>query len=118
MHWERDNVNPMLVLRNAVCNRRWHQTWTSARAQQAARGPQHRRERSQQRLVRACWTIVYWARVQQRAHSPVQATADPGAAVDRKPRAPRLGAGYSWRQPFLRRPPSPTPALAGGCAKK
>jgi hypothetical protein len=27
MHWERKNVNPMLALRNGVCNERWSETW-------------------------------------------------------------------------------------------
>src|SRR6266516_6452155 len=27
MHWERSHVNPILVLRNAVCNQRWSETW-------------------------------------------------------------------------------------------
>jgi hypothetical protein len=27
MHWARANVNPLLVLRNAVCNQRWDETW-------------------------------------------------------------------------------------------
>lgn len=27
MHWARANVNPLLVLRNAVCNQRWEDTW-------------------------------------------------------------------------------------------
>ena len=27
MHWKRENVNPMLLLRNAVCNDRWQETW-------------------------------------------------------------------------------------------
>ena len=118
MRWEGQNVNPMLVLRNAVCNRRWHETWTTARAQRRALGTQRRRERSQQRLVRACWTVVYWARVQQRTHTPLQATPSPVASVSRAPRAARLGAGYSWRQPFLRRPPSATADPGAVCAKK
>src|SRR5438067_3362623 len=67
MRWADHNVNPMLVLRNAMCNRRWQETWTMARAQRGALGTQRRGERSQQRVVRACWTLVYWARVQQRA---------------------------------------------------
>lgn len=117
MRWQGRNVNPMLVLRNAVCNRRWQETWTSARAQRLAQRHQQRRQRSQQRLVQACWTVVYWARVQQ-AHASAQATVQPTASVDPKPRAARLGAGYSWRQPFLRRPPSARPAVGGGCAKK
>jgi len=27
MHWKRENVNPLLILRNAVCNDRWRETW-------------------------------------------------------------------------------------------
>ncbi len=30
MHWERHNVNPMFVLRNAVCNGRWDKTWQAS----------------------------------------------------------------------------------------
>jgi hypothetical protein len=30
MHWERKNVNPMLALRNAVCNGRWREMWQKA----------------------------------------------------------------------------------------
>ena len=37
MRWQGRDVNPMLVLRNAVCNRRWPETWTIARAQRVAR---------------------------------------------------------------------------------
>ncbi len=28
MHWARPNVNPLLVLRTAVCNDRWDEAWT------------------------------------------------------------------------------------------
>ena len=30
MHWERKNVNPMLALRNAICNDRWREMWQKA----------------------------------------------------------------------------------------
>jgi hypothetical protein len=30
MHWQRKNVNPMLALRNAVCNGRWGEMWKKA----------------------------------------------------------------------------------------
>jgi hypothetical protein len=32
MHWARASVNPMLVLRNAVCNDRWREVWTASTA--------------------------------------------------------------------------------------
>ena len=36
MRWHRQNVNPMLVLRNAVCNREWKQTWATSVSQRQA----------------------------------------------------------------------------------
>src|SRR6266705_1764300 len=36
MRWCRHNVNPMLVLRNAVCNREWKPTWEASRTHRQA----------------------------------------------------------------------------------
>jgi hypothetical protein len=36
MRWGRQNVNRMLVLRNAVCNRQWHETWETSVAHRRA----------------------------------------------------------------------------------
>jgi len=33
MHWTRASVNPMLALRNAVCNDRWEEAWKESSAQ-------------------------------------------------------------------------------------
>jgi len=33
MHWSRASVNPMLALRNAVCNDRWDEAWQQSTAQ-------------------------------------------------------------------------------------
>lgn len=116
MRWERQNVNPMLVLRNAVCNRHWHETWTAARAHRRALHTSQRQAESQQRLSSAFWTLVFWgARLARLSHPPVPSLAAQALAP---PPVRRLGAGYSWRKPFLRRPPS-TPAGPGeACAKK
>ncbi len=53
MRWCRKNVNPMLVLRNAVCHREWKQTWEASRAYRQMLRAQHRQATSQQRLERA-----------------------------------------------------------------
>ena len=45
MHWQRKNVNPMLTLRNAICNNRWREMWQKAVLQ-------HRRQQALQRSVR------------------------------------------------------------------
>lgn len=46
MHWERTNVNPMLALRNGVCNDRWTESW------QTGQGDQHD-QLHQRRTMRA-----------------------------------------------------------------
>src|SRR5947208_7618757 len=86
MRWERENVNPMLVLRNAVCNRRWNETWAAARAQRQARRTSQRQADSQQRQRLALWTLVYWGvRLARLSQPPVQAVPSPAV----QPRAQR-----------------------------
>jgi hypothetical protein len=49
MRWERKNVNPMLALRNAVCNERWQETWQTASRQRLDLLAQRRHRRAIQR---------------------------------------------------------------------
>ena len=119
MRWERHNVNPMLVLRNAVCNRRWHQTWTTARAELGAQRMSRRQAESQQRLTRAFWFLVFWGvQVARLSHSPVQAATPPAVQALAEQPIRRLGSGYSWRKPFLRRPASTSAVPTEAGAKK
>ena len=53
MHWERHNVNPMLVLRNAVCNGRWDETWQASTMHRQHTRQQQRGERTQARCEQA-----------------------------------------------------------------
>lgn len=63
MRWERHNVNPMLVLRNAVCNRRWDESWQAGVHERQARRTTARQAESQQRLSQAsCWSAAPRAR--------------------------------------------------------
>jgi hypothetical protein len=92
MHWSRQHVNPMLVLRNAVSNQRWRETWQASRAELRHLQQIRRREMSQQRLTRACWKVlILWQRL----------TLTPSART----MLSRPPARYSWSRPFLRRPP-------------
>jgi hypothetical protein len=49
MHWERKNVNPMLALRNAVCNKRWLEMWQKADQQYRLQEASRRKKRAEQR---------------------------------------------------------------------
>src|SRR2546421_11367440 len=80
MRWERHNVNPMLALRNAVCNRRWSETWKTARAHQRTLRTKRRQAKSHQRGRRALWAFVYWgARLSRLSPPPVRAPASSAA---------------------------------------
>ncbi len=117
MRWARQNVNPVLVLRNAVCNREWKQTWETSVAQRQALHTQHRQAQSQQRLESAVWFLVFWGVRLQRLSHPSGAAPTTAQAIEKQPTA-RPGSGYSWRKPFLRRPPATPAATAELCAKK
>src|SRR6266566_8890226 len=118
MRWARHNVNSMLVLRNAVCNRQWGETWTSGLSHRRALRTSQRQAESQQRLASAFWLLVFWGvRVYRLSHPPVAAATSPTEALVEQPTRPP-GSGYSWRKPFLRRPPSTPAALAEVRAKK
>jgi hypothetical protein len=119
MRWRRHNVNPMLVLRNAVCNREWKPTWEASRTHRQALRTQRRQAKSHQRLESACWFLVVWGvRAHRLSHpSGAPATATTAEAIEKQPTA-RPGSGYSWRKPFLRRPPSTAGTTAELCAKK
>jgi hypothetical protein len=90
MHWQRAHVNPLLVLRNAVCNQRWQETWHASETQRQTAQSQRRAKQTDRRLSNACWTVLIPL---TRLHRFVS------------PPPPSRPARYSWRQAFLRRPP-------------
>ena len=49
MHWAREHVNPMLALRNAVCNDRWVEAWPQICASRQRQRAQIRQARYEQR---------------------------------------------------------------------
>ncbi len=117
MRWQRHNVNPMLVLRNAVCNRRWHQTWQAARRQRQQSRHQLRSQRMQARAEQALrrW-LTLWLRCRPSTPPPVvepapQPVSSPTAPAAHPPRGPRRPAAtHPWRRPLLVRPKEAVPA--------
>jgi hypothetical protein len=93
MHWERTNVNPILALRNGICNERWQETWQVAVAQQC-------RHQAQRRT----------ARVEQRK----QALLSSGDPLLIKPAPPTPHPTPSETVP-PRVPPTPAATLPGSC---
>jgi hypothetical protein len=93
MHWERRHVNPLLALRNGVCNQRWQETWHLA-------GEQHHSYQVQRRTTRA----------EQRK----QATLSSGDPLPVEPLSPACQPASSQKVP-PRVPPAPAATLPGSC---
>ena len=111
MRWERHNVNPMLTLRNAVCNRRWHERWQATRKQRQQRRQKLRAQRIQARAeqaLRRLLTLWLWYRpsvphpVAEPAPGSVSALAATPAASP--PGSRRPAANHPWRRPLIGRP--------------
>jgi hypothetical protein len=71
MRWERENINTMPVLRNAVCNRQWNQTWTTSLTHRRGLRTSKRQADSKLRLARAFWTLIFCrVRLYRMSHPP------------------------------------------------
>jgi hypothetical protein len=111
MRWDRHNVNPMLVLRNAVCNRRWDETWQAARRQRQQSRQQLRGKRIQARYEQALTRLLtLWLWFRPSTPRPVgeptpRSVSSPAATPVETPRGPRRpAANHPWRRPLVVRP--------------
>ena len=102
MHWAEQNVNPLLALRNAVCNDRWVEVWGQIEAEQRRQVRARRAERHRQRMappppVPAC-------RAERRgvAQAVAPSPAPQPAGPERAP-AGRPAADHPWRRAWSRR---------------
>ncbi len=111
MHWQRDNVNPMLVLRNAVCNGRWDETWQAAVRQRQLSRQKQRHARTQARCERAVarlMKLLLWC-MPPTPRLPVEPVPPPvslptAPPVEVAPGPHRPAANHPWRRPLVVRP--------------
>ena len=111
MRWKRTNVNPMLVLRNAVCNKRWDEVWQVSVRQRQHHHQKLRHERTQARYEQAVarfMTLLLWCMpptprpaldpvpppVNHPTSAPLEVTSGPH----------RPAANHPWRRPLVVRP--------------
>jgi hypothetical protein len=88
MHWARGHVNPMVALRNVVCNQRWSSAWAEVVTSRRAEARQARRERHQRRRER----------IQARSVPKVVASDGP-SGLGGKAHVP--AANHPWKRPAL-----------------
>jgi hypothetical protein len=102
MHWAVENVNPMLALRNAVCNDRWAEVWKQIEDEQRRQVRVRRDERHRQRRPQLAGCAPGRAtppEVAEGVLSPqVSSPAPAKPASDGKP-----AAGHPWRKAWSRR---------------
>jgi hypothetical protein len=58
MHWERGHVNPMLTLRNAVCNERWLESWQALTTEQRRQQHSQRQQQAIQRWQKTVSSVL------------------------------------------------------------
>jgi hypothetical protein len=108
MHGKRENVNPMLTLRDAVCNDRWDETWQKSRKQQQQQ-EQERKEHTQAHMEHArTRLLLLFLRcspprplenvIPSVVNQPIAVSA-PAAPGPRRP-----AVNHPWRRPYLAKP--------------
>jgi hypothetical protein len=111
MHWEHDNVNPMLVLRNAVCNQRWDETWKASMLQRQHTRKLQRGNRTQARCDQALarfLKLLLWCQplTPRPPLGPVPSPTNhpTSAPLEVAPGPHRPAANHPWRRPIVVRP--------------
>ncbi len=111
MHWQRHNVNPMLVLRNAVANGRWEETWQASTRQRQSTHKQQRAERTQARWEQAMARLLkLWLCCRPPTPRPPvdplpPAVSQPISAPAEVAAGPhRPAANHPWRRSLVVRP--------------
>jgi hypothetical protein len=92
MHWARPHVNPMLALRNIVCNDQWAQAWPQIVLSLRQRDRQRRTERRQRRRAQ-CTTTSHLEM------NAVPTRPDPSPLASATPSVEPVASGSSDDQP-------------------
>ena len=111
MRWAREHVNPMLALRNAVCNDRWAEVWRQIEGEQRRQVAVQRRARRQQRGAATrprtpvpevpAVPLALPAGRPEAERPPALAGVPQGTPAEAQPRRP--AADHPWRRGWSRR---------------
>jgi hypothetical protein len=102
MHWAEQNVNPMLALRNAVCNDRWGEVWRQIETEQRRQGRARRADRHRQRTSQPSPGVPGQAK--GRPVTPeVAPSPAPQPRVRERAAEGRPAADHPWRRAWSRR---------------
>ena len=102
MHWAEQNVNPMLALRNAVCNDRWEEVWGQIEAEQRRQVRVRREERRRQRRPQPAPGGPCHAEERVRDQAVAPGPSRQPVVRERAPNG-RPAADHPWRRAWSRR---------------
>jgi hypothetical protein len=102
MHWAVPNVNPMLALRNAVCNDRWAEVWGQIEAEQRRQVRARREERRKQRRPQPALAAACPAK-RGGGDQGVAPLSPPKPPPPERARDGRPAADHPWRRAWSRR---------------
>jgi hypothetical protein len=104
MHWEGSHVNPMLSLRNVVCNDRWAQAWPRIRSHQHQQAREGKAGKGKHQQVAQVVQSQVEAKIGSKPkmlpkHGPASLTPNKANNDENKPKAPwRPAADHPWRR--------------------
>lgn len=105
MHWQPRHVNPMLALRNAVCNERWQACWqeigTEHSRQRLLRRKQQAIPRLQQMISSLVLLLLRFRSVTPKPATPPPLPVAPAATL---PGSSRPSAHHPWKRALTCRP--------------
>jgi hypothetical protein len=108
MHWEASHVNPMLTLRNAVCNERWQACWQEICMEHSRQRLLRRKQKATSRFQqRVSSLMLLLLRFRPPKPKPVAPPPRPVAPAATLPGSSRPSAHHIWkRTPACRPKPS------------
>lgn len=99
MHWHREQVNPMLALRNVVCNDCWEESWPLI-ADQLRKQRQRQPASNVEPLTPEPTLVNDYFQEMQQMHQAWE--AEHKATTQAEPKSRRPPANHPWRQSYKR----------------
>jgi len=100
MHWQRHNINPMLALRNVVCNERWQSSWPTIAAGLRQRRKRPSLDAPNGPVPPAENPVRAYFREMQQVHR--QWEAEQRALEKAQPKSRKPPPNHPWRQSYKR----------------
>ncbi len=105
MHWQENHVNPMLTLRNAVCNERWQESWQQITSEKQRQRLLQRQERATTRWQQRVGSLLLLL-LRLRPAVPKPAATSSPALKSRAtlPGSSRPSPAHPWKKALVCRP--------------